>query len=447
MLFYISRITMCIAIVFVMYAQSAVAAQHSEVKGETYTMEQAVAMAIKANPSIESKLLTLEKAKMDVGVAQSYFWPRVSLIGSTNRIKNYEEVQTYNSDNLTSFNWNKGVRVSLSLFMGFAHLNNLQKSRIAVEVEKAHHRQARLELMVNVQLQFLQLLKARENLKSAEGAVSRLETQLKASEAFVAEGMAPYANVLQNKTDLARARQQVIRSGNDIRNAEAQLNRYLGLPSSQRIRYVGDLKDFPAHVGYSEEDAVKTAMRQRPDLTVARLSVESAVKDMHITMGQFLPRIDATYDNMSASKEYDDSRYMGYTRNYWAAGLNFSWDVFSGGSAVFATLADRKKAQALRKDCEDAVAGARTDVIRALLDINAAKELITASRTAVDAARESYAMANGRYLSSIGTVTELLDAQQRLTQAENDASQALAEYHSARARFFYHIGRENPSLR
>ena len=93
------------------------------------------------------------------------------------------------------------------------------------------------------------------------------------------------------------------------------------------------------------------------------------------------------------------------------------------------------------------MSGARADVIRALLDITAARELIATSRKGVDAARESYAMANKRYMTNTGTITELLDAQLKLTQAENDASRALAEYHSARVRFFYYIGRENPGLK
>lgn len=414
---------------------------------ETFTMAGAVEHAMEANPGVEAKILMLEQARMNVGVAQSYFWPRVSVVANTSRIKNYEEVQTYNSDNLTSDNWSKGLRASVSLFAGFAHLHNYEKSRISVEVEKARHMQARLELGSNVQLQFLQLLKFREDLKSAEEAVERIQAQLKAAEEFVKVGMAPYVNVLQNKTELSRAQQQVIRVRNDIRNAEVQLNRYLGFPLNQPIRYVGNLKDFQSTVGYSEEDAVQVAVLKRPDLTVARKSVDVAYKDMYMAMGQLMPKVDATYDNMSTSKEYDDKRYQGYTRYYWSAGLSFSWELFSGGGTVFSSLAERKRAQALQKEYENAMSGARADVIRALLDINAARELIGTSRMGVDAARESYAMASKRYMTNTGTITELLDAQLRLTQAETDASQALMEFQAARARFFFNIGRENPGLK
>ena len=413
----------------------------------SFSLEQAVSRALDVNPTIQSKLLVLEQARMNVGVAQSYFWPRVSLVGSHSVLKNKKEVQTYSSDDMSSKTWTQGWRLTLSLFAGFAHLNNVQKSLLQVDVEDARHRQARLELITNVQLQFLALLQARENLSTAEESVRRIQKQLEASEAFVRVDMAPYANVLQNRVELSRAQQEVIRCRNDIRNAEVQLNRYLGFPPNERVTYAGRLKDFDGTVTYTEEQAIKTALYSRPDLIVAQKSVAVAFKDVHIAMGEVLPRVDASYDDMRYSRDFDDRRYNDYTRNYWAAGINFTWDVFSGGSAVFNTLAERNRAKALQKDFEDAMAGARTDVIRAMLDMDAAKELITTTRYGVDSARENYAMSQKRYMTNIGTITDLVDAQVRLTEAERDASQALADYHSARARFYFNIGRENPGLK
>ena len=185
-----------------------------------------------------------------------------------------------------------------------------------------------------------------------------------------------------------------------------------------------------AAVSYTHLDVYKRQLYSRPDLIVAQKSVAVAFKDVHIAMGEFLPRVDASYDDMRYSRDFDDRRYNDYTRNYWAAGINFTWDVFSGGSAVFNTLAERNRAKALQKDFEDAMAGARTDVIRAMLDMDAAKELITTTRYGVDSARENYAMSQKRYMTNIGTITDLVDAQVRLTEAERDASQALADYHS-----------------
>ncbi len=60
------------------------------------------------------------------------------------------------------------------------------------------------------------------------------------------EGHGPYLNVLQNQTELASAQQRLIRVENDIRNAEVQLNRYLGLAPQPRKRSTtrGNLRDY-----------------------------------------------------------------------------------------------------------------------------------------------------------------------------------------------------------
>lgn len=415
-------------------------------KTTTYTLKQAVEYALAANPTIESKLLIIERAQMGVGTAQSAFWPTVSLVGSWNRLHNTGGVGT--SEDFSNKSRSRGLRVSLSLFAGFAHLNNVQKSLLSVDMEKANHRQARLELIGNIQLQFLHLLKAREDMKTVQDSKKRIDTQLKAAQAFVDVGMAPYLNVLQNEVELTKVNQQEIRVANSIRSAEVMLNKYLGYGTVERIEYKGNLKDFSGVVGYTEEEAINSAMRGRPDLIMAQKSVAVALKQSHITAGGYLPKVNVSYDNIRFRKAYTDDSYGGndYSRDYWNIGLNFSWDVFDGGGTTFTFLGDRKTVSALRKDYEDAMNGARAEVIRSLLDIRAAKELITASRKGLEAASESYAMANKRYQTSTGTITELLDAQLRLTQAEEDYSLALTEFHSSRSRFFYSIGRENIGL-
>lgn len=415
---------------------------------QTFTLQQAVEYALKANPSVEAKKLMLENAKMNVGVAQSFFWPRVSIMWQSTRLKNYEEVNTYNSDNLSSWNWNKGLRVTYPLFVGFAHLSGLQKSLLQKEMQAAQHRQACLELGTNVQQMFLQLLKSREDLKTAKDSIKRLETQLASAEAFVEMDMAPYLNVLQNRTDLANARQNLIRVQNDIRNCEVQLNRFLALPDAANVRYVGNLRDFPIKAaGLSEEEAIKEAIAHRPELEIAQKGIEVAFKDMNIAMSQYLPRIDLNYDNMASSKDYDDGAYKGYTRNYWSAGITFTWEIFSGGQTTFQTIAEKKRAESLRKDYESAVNSARAEVIRAMLDIESARELVTASRSGLQAAKEAYEMAVTRYETDTGTITELLDAQLRLTQAENDVASALWDCQSARSRLFFYLGRQNTGLK
>ena len=419
----------------------------AQAKAPSYTLQKAVEHALEANPTIEAKLLAIEKAQMDVLATGGNFLPKVTLMWNRGRLENTGAVGT--TEDYSNKSLSKGLRVQLSLFAGFMHLNSLGKSLLQASMEEARHEQVRLELIGNVQLHFLELLKAREDMKTVKESKKRIETQLKAAKAFVDVGMAPQLNVLQNEVEMSKVQQQEIRVANTIRTTRAMLNKYLGYDARADVNYTGSLKDFNGSVNYSEEEAIDMAMRNRPDLIIAHKSVAMALKQSHITAGRYLPSVSAYYDNMRSSKVYTDEKTYSrdYARSYWGVGLNVSWDVFDGGQTTFTYIGDRKAAASLRKEYEDALASARVAVISALLDITAAKELITTSRKGVEAAQESYDMANRRYQTNVGTITEMLDAQVNLTKAEEDYSLALTEFHSARSKFFYNIGVENIGLK
>lgn len=411
-----------------------------------FDLKGAVQQALAANPGLEAKLLVLERAKLDVGVAQSYFWPTASVTWGKTRLWNSGGTGT--SEDFSNKTLSKGLRISYAIFSGFAHLNNMHKALLTVDVERARHDFAKLELIANVQLQFLQLLRAREDMRTVMDSMKRIETQLKAAKAFVAVGMAPFLNVLQNEVELSTVKQREIRVANTIRNAEVMLNRYLGYEPEAKVAYKGDLRSFSGVVDYTEEEAVNVALSSRPDLEIANKSIAVAFKEANITAGRFLPSVSLNADNTNYKKFYTDEDYRGddYSRRYWNVGVTVNWELFAGGGTTFAYLGNKKIAASLRKAYEDALAAARAEVIRSLLDINAARELITTSRKGLDAAAESYAMASKRYNTNTGTITELLDAQMRLTEAEANYSAALTEFQAARSRFYYNIGRENVGL-
>jgi outer membrane protein TolC len=436
-----------IGILFGLLCFSAVAADCAEnfpPSPRAFTLAEAVSHALEANPGLEARLRVVEQARMQIGVAQSYFWPTASFFYQRNQLHNDGGIG--NTDELSNRAHSNGIRLGLNLFSGFTHLNNLEQSRLSADVESARHLQARHELILNVQLQFLQLLKLREDRKTLLDARRRMEIQLAAAKAFVEVEMAPRLNVLQNEVELAHLAQQEITVANNIRSVEAQLNHYLGLPSSQSVAYTGDLREFNGVLDISGEDALTMAVRRRPDAVIALKSIAVAEKQSLVTAGRFLPTVTLNYDKAYYSRDYESSRSQDYSRHYASLGLVFNWTLFEGGSTGFALLADRKRVAALRKDYEDTMSAIRTEVIRNLMDIDAARELVTASRKAVEAAAEAYRMSERRYNTHIGTITDLLDSQAKLTRAEADADQAVADFHSARARFYYSIGMERHSL-
>lgn len=410
-----------------------------------YTLESAIDRALRINPTLEEKIHALESARMEIGVSQSYFWPRLSLVASTSRLKNSG---SYGSvDELSNTSRSKGLRATWSLFAGFAHLNNLQRARIEKDIAAEELRHAELELIANIQMEFFALLQARRDLRYVEDSIRRITAQLEAAQSFSDVGMAPYVNVLQNKVELSQAQEQLITTRNAIRTAEMRLNRYLGHSPEENIAYKGALEDYPRKDDYTEKKALELAGKNRPDIRIAQKSIEAAEKTMLATAGEALPQVDLTSDWMTSSRDYADRRYTDYDREYWSVGVNVTWPFFEGGRTAFGVARDRERVRGLRAAYRDTLAAARTDVLTALMDIRAAREVCQTAQEGLKVAEETYAMASERYRSKVGTVTELIDAQTRLTEAETRISKALADFQSARAKLFFHMGLKNTSLR
>lgn len=404
----------------------------------SYNLQSAVERALKANPTIEQQVHALEEAKMNVGVAQSYFWPRVSLVTNRTILQNSGNVG--NSDQLSSDDYSYGLRVSWNLFSGFTHLNNMQMTLIQKDIAEWTKKQAELELAANVKGQYFMYLQAKRDLRLSRESIRRIETQLKSAEAFASEDLVPFVNVLQNRVDMARAREQLLTAQNALETSRIQLNRYLGHDPSENVTYKGELEDFPLNHKYDRKQALELAMKNRPEVVIAQKSVAAARKSMYATAGQALPQVDVTYDTMHTDHDYDNSLYKDYERTYSGVGLNFTWTFFEGGRTVFGTLAEKKRGDSLYASYRNTLEGAKTDVLRSVMDLETAAKVCDTAREGIKSATESYAQNRQRYDSGIGTITELLDSQTRLTEAEVALSRALSRYQSAYARYQYYIG-------
>jgi len=74
------------------------------------------------------------------------------------------------------------------------------------------------------------------------------------------------------------------------------------------------------------------------------------------------------------------------------------------------------------------------DVETSLLDVTSSVKRVRANEKAVEQAKESLRIEQQKYSYAKGSVTDVLDAQSALLQAETNHSRALADYQIARAR-------------
>ena len=91
-----------------------------------------------------------------------------------------------------------------------------QKARLTEESTQASLNNVEHDPHPQRAVEFLSLLKARMDVKSAEDSVARLESQLRVISAFYEVGLRPKAEVLDAEVDLASARQILLTARNNV---------------------------------------------------------------------------------------------------------------------------------------------------------------------------------------------------------------------------------------
>ena len=117
-----------------------------------------------------------------------------------------------------------------------------------------------------------------------------------------------------------------------------------------------------------------------------------------------------------------------------------SWTFWEWGKSHYSKRAKeslRKELIETKLALEDNIS---LEVKTALLDLETAEKNIPTTRKAVEQGEENLRVSEERYKAQVTTITEVLDAQTRLTQARVNYFRALYDYHLAKARLFKAMG-------
>lgn len=424
-------------------------------------LEKSVLRAIEANPQIQSAKQQIYGAQEGVRASVAAFAP-VGTVNytSTSSTSRYPVAvsNTINGTTLTgaSSRWydpslfaTLDLNVSQPLFTGFRLLSGYQKAKLARDQADALFKRSELTLIRTVQTAFLTLLKSRADVKSNQDSVARLDSQLKVTRAFYDVGLRPRLDVLQAESDLASAEQALLAAQNSVDIQLAQLNSLLNIPLENSVDYTGELTQIPFKT--TLQQALDEAYMQRPDIAIAIKSVEIAGKDATIALSPALPQVSANYDyfrqgdTMGLRENLSSTSSSLYLERHQFQ-LKFTWKAWDWGNTFFTYRQATDNVKKLQADLARLRLDVGAEVKTQFLNIQDAAKRITVAKAGLAAATEGYRMAVARYQAQVGTNTDVLDAQARVSRAEFQLTQALTDYQIAIANLYYSVGRKNLKL-
>lgn len=429
------------------------AAANAQAAGGTLTLEQALEIAAKNNPTYQQAVLGRNRAQAQVRAAYGNFLP--SADGSfglgfrEGRPQNFGGINIGATSDILSSSWNLSARSALS----WNTFNQIKRANAALDAADADVEASRFGLRAQVTQQFLLALQTQARAAFQDTLVAQQRLQLELAKARAGVGTLTSLDVKRAEVGLGQQEVAALRARNTAEVAKLQLFQQLGVPMPDALTLLADLP--MSAPSFTAADLLITARSSNPALKAVQAREQVAVASLRSARGEYTPTLSFSA-NVSAFTQKvvdlpatatpgqiaENRRYpFDFTRNPYSLNMGLSIPIFDG-------LGRESRLQEANAAREEAVYSVRRQELQLTADVTSAFVSLQAAYQAADlqartaaTAREALQLAEERYRVGASTFVDLTTARAEYERAETDRIDAVYEYHRAYAALENAVGR------
>ncbi|PYS25984.1 MAG: hypothetical protein DMG11_21670 [Acidobacteria bacterium] len=313
---------------------------------------------------------------------------------------------------------------------------NIEQAKLGQDIERERLRLVKQSAIDQVRQTYYAILQKQSALESIQESITRYRELDRVTSDKVAQQVSLKSASLDVKTRLAKAEYEALNISNELATQKEQLNNLLGrdVRTEFRVNPAPNVNGFPAEL----ESARNRALAQRPEIREAELKVRQAEVDRRIKKSEYIPDVSAGFLYMTF-RNFDEI----IPKNLASAGLAMKWEVFDWG---------RKRDQLAEKDkaIEQAKDRSREVENRVLIDVSdkfrklqQTRQAFVVAQLAEETARENLRVNTNKYKFTAALMSDVLESQSTLAEANHQLQQALLGYWTAQAEFEKALGEDN----
>ncbi|MEW6542228.1 MAG: TolC family protein [Nitrospirota bacterium] len=419
---------------------------------ETMSLEQAVGLAMENNRSMQSASLDVDKAADQAAQMKTRRLPALNFFTTTGQLLTPFEFRvnrgafgTFGATGpipatdlkiTTNPAWTTVMFASVQqpLTQLYRIDQGIQFYEASQGVASEQLRTQRQTVVNSVKRAYFAVLQTQSALDAAEEVVKTYRELDRVVRQQVEQQKALKADSLEVKARLARAEYDAMTIRNAMASQKEQLNVILGrdVTTDFRVTAVSGASRVEANL----EEASAIALKQRPEVKAARLKVTQAEHDLRAKKAEYIPDLSLVFDYANINN------FNFLPEHYASVGFMFNWEPFDWGRKQRETAEKRKNAQ-------QAVLGVREAEQQTIAEVNSryrklqeTHQLLQVTQAVQESAREKLRVTMNRYNQKVALLQDVLQAQASLADANNQYSQSLLAYWSAKADFERAIGED-----
>lgn len=444
-----TRCLQLLAIILVMASPLSVPAQQGAgAPGEVLTLDEAVSLALHENRQVKNAQLSVGQAGDALAAARTLRLPSMyvySLV-SQQLLKHDAGSNSSGTDVVPGVGpfFSLGTaRRPTAVFAGqilqplsqqYRIRLGIEQAGLAREVEGEKLRHAQQTTVNQVRQNYYGILQTQSALDSLREVIGYYRELDRVTVDYVTQQVSLKADSLEVKTRLAKAEYEALTLTNQLATEKEQLNNLLGRDVRAEFRVVA----VPDAGGFETDLALARtrALDQRPELREAGLKVKQAEVERRIKKSEYIPDVSLGFTYLSMRNFNNDA----IPKNSASLSVAMKWEVFDWG---------RKKNELAEKGraIEEARNGLREAQSLVLIEVGdkfrkfqQTRQALVVAQLTQETARENMRVSTTKYKLQAALLSDALQTQAALADADYQYQQALLAYWTARSEYEKAIG-------
>lgn len=375
------------------------------------SLDEAIKLGLKYNTDILSQKLNTKIYEEKKKEAFGKFLPSIDFDANTN-VGNVLSI----SFGPSSFIFQKGHFSQWFLGLKQPLFNmpifyNYKISKDELKAQKYLLTGIKTDIKIDILDTYIKALTLKHIINVDKKEVSDFKRHLYNTKQLYKQGFVALKDILQTKVKLNQAKEKLAKDEGDYKVALQELSNLVG-------RQVKNVEDTGAIsnplANYSLEDLIRIALKNRVILKYGKAMIKKAKDYESLTKSMYLPvaYVQARYGYS------DEIPGIPYYQNLLTAGL--SWKIFNGLQRfhkIHQAFLAFNKSKVEYKSLEDRI---KLQVTSVYEELKTAEKDIALARAELKDAKEHYKIASEKYKVGLGTNTDVMDAEDYLTQARTD---------------------------
>ena len=423
--------------------------QDTSASGEMLTLEQAIALALRDNHLVKNAELGVGKVEDELAAARTFRLPSMHLytLASQQLVKHDTEISNPLSSilpGLGPFFSISASRKPTTIFAGqvlqplsqqYRIGLNIEQVRLARDVEREELRLRQQSTIDEVKRTYYGILQSQSALDSLQESIKLYRELDRVTGDYVAQQVALKSDSLEVKTRLAKTEYEALSLTNQLATQKERLNNLIGrdVRADFRVSTIADVSD----AGFDLGSARNLALDQRPELRAARLKMRQAELDRRIKKSEYIPDVSVGFTYLGF-RNFGDI----IPRNFASVGVVVKWEVFDWGRKKDQLAEKEKTITQAKNGLHEAESLVLIDVGDKFRKLQQTRQALVVAQLGQETAREVLRMNTNKYKLTAALLSEVLQSQASLAEANHQYQKVLLGYWTAKAEFEKAMGEE-----